>query len=139
MRYKVRSAIVDDLPTLIELLKVTNLFWEIGDCSETFSKKLEFDPNSILVLEHEGEVIGMVITIYDPWASFVWHLVIDPKYQGQGLGHLLADEAERRLNERGTTSVNGYVLPTNKRSLSFLKKRGFKNLSTPVVAVEKSF
>ena len=138
-RSLVRDARVEELPTLINLLKITDLFWEIGDCVETLSKKLEFDPSSILVLELEGNIIGMVTTTYDPWASFIWHLAIEPEYQGQGLGHLLADEAEKRLREHGTTSVNGYVLPNNKNSLSFLKKRGFKEFFSPVIAVEKTF
>lgn len=136
---KIRNASIDDLPTIIELLKATDLFWEIGDCIETLSKKLEFDSNSILVLEQANKIIGMVTTTYDPWASFMWHLAIEPSYQGHGLGHLLADEAERRLRARGTTSVNGYVLPTNKQSLSFLKKRGFKEFFSQVIAVEKQF
>lgn len=135
----VRNARLDEIPALVELLKATDLFWVIGDCTETLSKKLRFDPDSILVLECEGKIIGMVTTTYDPWASFMWHLAIKPKYQGQGLGHLLADEAERRLRARGTTSVNGYVLPTNKRSLSFLKKRGFTEFFSQVIAVEKQF
>ena len=135
----VRCAQVDELPVLVELLKITDLFWEIGDSVETLSKKLEFDPSSILVLELDGNIIGTVTTTYDPWASFMWHLAIEPKYQGQGFGHLLADEAEKRLRARGTTSVNGYVLPTNKNSLSFLKKRGFKEFFSPVLAVEKPF
>ena len=136
---KVRNARLEELPLLIELLKATDLFWEIGDCVDTLSKKLEFDPSSILVLEREDKIIGMVTTTYDPWASFMWHLAIEPQYQGQSFGHLLADEAERRLRVRGTTSVNGYVLPTNKSSLSFLKKRGFKEFFSQVVAVEKQF
>ena len=136
---RVRNARLEELPILIELLKATDLFWETGDCVDALSRKLKFDPNSILVLERDKKIIGMVTTTYDPWASFMWHLAIEPEYQGQGLGHLLADEAERRLKARGTTSVNGYVLPTNKNSLSFLKKREFKEFFSQVVAVEKTF
>ena len=135
----VRNARIEELSILIQLLKVADLFWEIGDCIETLSKKLAFDPASILVLELEGKVIGVVTTTYDPWASFMWHLAIEPTHQGQGLGHLLADEVEKRLRARGTTSVNGYILPTNENSRSFFKKRGFNEFSSLVVAVGKKF
>ena len=135
--YLVRNALAEDLAELIELLKLTNLFWEIGDCVNILSKKLEFDPNSIMVLERDNKIIGMVTTTYDPWASFMWHLAIDPKYQGRGLGHLLADEAEQRLRARATTTVNAYLFPTNTISLSFLKKRGFREFFSQVIAVDK--
>lgn len=136
----VRNCKLEEIPGLIELLKKTDLFWETGDKEEVFRKKLGFDQDSIMVLEYNGNVIGMVTIIYDPWASFIWHLAIDPEYQGRGLGHILAEEAERRLRSRGTTGVNGYVLPGNRNSRSFLKKRGYTDFSAgQVIAVEKPF
>ena len=137
--FVVRNCRIEELPRLIELLKITDLFWEIGDSEKVFRKKMEHDPDSIMVLEHRGWIIGMVTTIYDPWASFIWHLAVDPQYQGCGLGHLLAEEAERRLKRRGTTSVNGYVLPNNQRSLTFLRKRGYTEFFSQVIPVEKPF
>jgi ribosomal protein S18 acetylase RimI-like enzyme len=137
--FTVRNCRPNEVTRVIELLKATELFWEIGDREEVFAKKLEFDPDSVLVMEHEGKIMGTVSTIYDPWASFWWHLAIESRYQGRGLAHLLADEVEKRLKARGTTSVNGYVLPSNRNSLSFLKKRGFSEFHTPVIAVEKPF
>lgn len=135
----VRNCKPEEVARLIELLKATNLFWEMGDREDVFKEKINHDPDSVVVLEHQSEIIGMVVTIYDPWASFIWHLAIDPRFQKQGLGHLLAEEAERRLRSRGTTSVNGYVLPSNNHSLSFLRKRGYSEFFSPVIAVEKSF
>ncbi len=132
----VRDCRAEDLPRLIELLKKCGLFWSNGDNEETYRRKLSHDPSSILVLESGGKVIGMAVTTYDPWASFIWHLAIDPSCQGQGLGHLLANEAELRLWARGTTSVNGYVLPNNEHSLSFFQKRGYNRFGL-VVPIEK--
>jgi ribosomal protein S18 acetylase RimI-like enzyme len=137
--YVVRDCRPEDLPRFVELLKVVGLFWATGDSEATFRKKIAHDPGSILVLECAGELIGGVLTTYDPWASFIWHIAIDPAYQGQGLGNRLADEAERRLRERGTTSVNGYVLPSNRNSLSFFKKRGYELFYDPVIPIGKEF
>lgn len=100
-------------------------------------KKLAYDPESIIVLCHDGTIIGTITFTYDPWASFLWHLAVDPEFQGQGLGHFLAEEAEHRLRARGTSSVNGYVRPENVRSFALLKKRGYTIWETPVIPVEK--
>ncbi|MDO8504287.1 MAG: GNAT family N-acetyltransferase [Candidatus Liptonbacteria bacterium] len=126
-----------DIPRVIQLLKDVKLFWEIGDKEDVCLKKLQHDPDSILVLEEDGKIIGTAFTVYDPWASFLWHLSIAPECQGRGLASLLSREAERRLKARGTTSVNGYVAPDNSRSLSFLKKHGYDTSSKPVIPVEK--
>ncbi len=135
--YVVRDCRPEDLPRFVELLKAANLFWEIGDNEATFRKKITHDPGSMLVLESAGKIISGVLTTYDPWASFIWHIAIDPAYQKQGLGHLLAEEAERRLRARGTTSVNAYVLPSNRDSLAFFGKRGYEPFCGHVIPIEK--
>lgn len=135
--YIVRDCRPEDLPRFIELLKVCGLFYAPVDSEATLRKKLAYDPISLLVLESATKVIGTVLTTYDPWASFIWHLAIDPAYQGRGLGNLLVDEAERRLRARGTTSVNGYVLPSNRNSLSFFEKRGFEQDLFRVIPIGK--
>lgn len=135
----VRNAMAEDIPRLIELLRATSLLCETCDTEDAFQKKLAFDPNSILVLEREGVVIGMVFTVYDPWASFIYHLAIDPEHQAFGLGHHLAGEAEARLRARGTTSVNCYVSVDNRNSLHFLNKRGYTLYDMQVIPVEKVF
>lgn len=134
----VRNCKKEDLPRLIELLKITGLLDGV-DSEEVFEKKLAYDPDSMMVLESDDVIIGMVMTTFDPWASFMWHLAIDPKYQGRGFGHLLAEEAEQRLRAKGTTSVNGYVVPTNVYSLSFLRRRGYSEFSSHVIPVGKDF
>lgn len=138
-KYLVRKCKIRETPRLIELLKKTGLLWKSGDTIDAFQKKLIHDPESILVLDYGGKIIGMVVFIYDPWASFLWHLTIDPQYQGRGLGHMLIHEAEKLLEKRGTTSSNGFVMPANNHSRSFLKKRGYREAIWHVIAVEKIF
>lgn len=116
---------------------MVHLFWETGDRPEILKQKLEFDPESIIVLEHNNAIIGVVTTVYDPWASFIWHLSIHPRYQSRGLGHMLADEAERRLKLRGTTSINGFIAHTNNHSRIFFQRRGFTEYTDQLISVEK--
>lgn len=128
----------EELSQVVDLLKKTDLFDEICDKEDALLKKLQHDPESIILLHHDGMIVGMAMFIYDPWASFMWHLAIDPAYQGQGLGHLLAQVVESRLWARGTTSVNGYVLLTNTRSFALLKRRCYTAYKAiPVIPVSK--
>lgn len=133
-----RNANIEDIPRLIELLKTTELFSESCDTEEAFKNKLKHDQNSIIVLEIEGRVVGMVVTIYDPWASFLWHLAIDPEHQAWGLGHHLANEAESRLRARGTTSMCGYIRKNNASSLSFFRRRGYQVFPADIHPIEKT-
>lgn len=135
----IRNSTPDDLLSIVALLKATNLYWEVADTPEAFFKKIQHDHESVLVLEENDTIIGAVFFIYDPWISFIWHLVIDPTYQGKGLAWLLVEEVEHRLRARGTTSIVGYVAPSNIRSLAFIKKQGYElyvgDLVVPVAKI----
>lgn len=135
--YQVRSCKPEEVSRLVELLKATKLFWDIGDTEEVFRKQLAYDADSIIVLEHEGEIIGMAMIYYTPHASFIFHVAVDPRHQGKGLGHLLAEEAENRLWKRGTTCVSGYIVPDNAQSRSFFRRRGYNEAFASLIGIEK--
>ena len=109
-------------------LKVTDLFWENCDTKEFLRRSWRLTQIQFLSWNME-KIIGMATTVYDPWASFIWHVAIDPAYQNEDWAICLREEAEQRLRLRGTTSVNGYVLPTIETRFPFLKRAGMPSAS----------
>jgi GNAT superfamily N-acetyltransferase len=53
------------------------------------------------------------------------YLAADPAYQGQGLGRLLMDEAERRLLAAGCPKVNLQVRTSNEDAVAFYRHLGY--------------
>lgn len=135
----VRNCEPKEIGRFVELLKINNLYWEMGDSEENFLKKLKHDHESIIVLELNKKIVGMAMFVYDPWASSIWHVVVDPEYQRNGFGQVLVAEIERRLKERGTSSVNGFVATDNDRSLGFFRKLGYTYYPKTLISVEKEF
>ena len=114
-----------DFPKLEELLKATGIYYEPLDKREIFQKKIRHNPESIIVAEDNGRIVGAVFTIYDPWNSFVYHLGVHPDYRGKGLANGLMDEAERRLKARGIARPTLFVEEQNSEVVEFYKKRGW--------------
>lgn len=133
---KLRNYQDADFAKLEELLKITNLFYEPLDKREILKRKIEHDPQSIIVLEDGKKLIGTVFMIYDPWNSFVYHLGVHPDYRMQGLGNKLMDEVEGRLKKRGVDRPTLFVEEENQQVLEFYKKRGWFALY-PVFCLEK--
>ncbi|MBI2579337.1 MAG: GNAT family N-acetyltransferase [Candidatus Aenigmarchaeota archaeon] len=99
-------------------------------------KKIKHDPESIIVAEEGGKIIGCVFIIYDPWSSFIYRLGVLPKYRRKGLGTKLMEEAERILKERGTNPITLFVREDNGEVIDFYKKRGWK-LGDKIFDMEK--
>jgi len=115
----------EDFPQLEELLKDTGVYYEPLDKRDIFSRKIEQDPESIIIAEDSGRLVGTVFIIYDPWTSFVYHLGVHQDYRGQGLANRLMNEAERRLKARGMNRATLFVEEENPGVIDLYKKRGW--------------
>lgn len=134
----IRSMQKDDITSILELLKKTGLFFEPCDTSEAYERMLEHNPQSVLVMTYNESMIGMVIVVYSPLVSIIYHGCVTPEYQRQGLGTILMLEAEKVIEELGGTKViAGYVEEGNTTSLAMCKKLSYKTYPTPIVCVYK--
>ena len=133
---EIRCCQLEEVPRLIELLKEADMRWEECDTEVILQNKIWSEFDSILVAVDGDRLVGVVITICDPWISFVFHLCVHPEYQRQGIATQLCEEAERRLKENGAKIVVGYVYPKNKQSRELLKKAGYQE-DKPALPVYK--
>ena len=122
----IRNYIDADFPQLENILKKCGVYSEKYDTRESIRKKMEHDTESVIVAEENGQIIGCVFIIYDPWSSFIYRLGIDPDYRRRGIGNVLMQEAERRLTKRGTNPITIFVHEDNIGALEFYRKRGWK-------------
>jgi ribosomal protein S18 acetylase RimI-like enzyme len=128
-----------DINNILELLKKTKLFFEPCDANEAYERMLKHSPQSVLVMTYEGSIIGMVIILYSPFVSVLYHGCIDPEYQRQGLGTILMLEAEKVIKRLGgTKAIAGYVEEGNIASLSMCRKIGYETYPTSIVCVYKA-
>lgn len=112
-----------DYRQLKKILEKGNLFVPHLDTPEILEDKITKDPESIIVAEEKGKLIGIVYFIYDPWASSIFHLAVHPDFRNRGIGSELLDTAERILKGRGTSFVGVYI---DSKDLSFYQKRNYE-------------
>ena len=132
-----RSCLPADCARLVTLLQATGLYEPSVDNEKAFQEKLRHDLESIIVVEQGGVILGMVVTVFDPWVASLWHLAVHPEHRGRGYGDALASEAERRLRKRGAQVVIGYVREGNIPSRSLFKKRNWGEFPLPIIPIEK--
>ncbi len=81
----------------------------VSDTRENLKAKIEAQPDSILVGEADGKVIGCIFLIYDGWKALIYRVGVDDGYRKQGIGVVLLEQAERYLSENGAEKVHLYA------------------------------
>ena len=65
-----------------------------------------------------------------PEIGELYHLVIDPAYQGNGYGEWAVNECMERLAQYGCTELRVAHSPENKRAQEFYQRFGFEVFGT---------
>jgi ribosomal protein S18 acetylase RimI-like enzyme len=110
----IRHGVVADIPVLLD-------FWAIAgenasrpsDDSALIENLLDRDPESLLVAERAGEIVGTIIAGWDGWRAHLYRLAVDPQSRGQGIGRALVQSAEDRLRKLGAIRFDAMVLSDN--------------------------
>lgn len=91
-----------------------------------FLKKID-DPNSVFLIGVlEGEIIGSIRFDVKKNVALISYLV-DPNYQGQGLGRTLLAEGIKVLkrSDLSVIKIEGYIMPANIASVKVFEKMAF--------------
>ena len=86
----------------------------------------EISPETFLVAEHQGEVIGFILAVMDDIASArILMLSIAQGYQGKGIGSSLLRTLLRRIRDR-VKKISLEVRTDNTQAIAFYLHHGFQ-------------
>lgn len=96
-----------------------------SDTPEEIQKKLKRDPDLFLVAELNDEIIGTVIGGYDGRRGIIYHLAVHKNVREQGVGAMLMNEVEKRLQAKGCVKCYLLVVADNENAIQFYENRGW--------------
>ncbi len=90
---------------------------------------LENNPDTFLVAEYNGKVIGYVMAYLRPdLEGHIMSIAVDPAYRGNGIGSALLVEAIERLIKKGARYIGLEVRVSNERAIRLYERFGFKKV-----------
>jgi len=98
--------------------------------------QLENHPGTLKVAESEGKPIGYIM--FTPKSGSlgkygrITSIFVERPWRKQGVGALLLEEAEKSLLSKGINRIYAEITNTNKPSLDFFRKSGYKEKRTVV-------
>lgn len=80
---------------------------------------------SYVALNGKNKIIGTVLAGLDRRRAYIYHVTVDKKYQGKGIGHKLMEKCEASLKKLGLERCTIFVDTKNSRAKKFWLKEGW--------------
>jgi ribosomal protein S18 acetylase RimI-like enzyme len=125
---ELRAAGSDDIPLVL-------VFWGESaaptstDSADALAGLLHRDPESLIVAEANGRIVGSVIAGWDGWRGSIYRLAVAPDHRRQGVGAALLQAAEARLSARGARRSHAIVTGTDARAVAFWRATDWEHRS----------
>lgn len=121
----VRPYISSDYSDVRQNLQESGVYFKPLDSEEIIARKIERSPDSILVAEIDGAVVGNIIIVND-WGALLFRLSVREGYRNRGVGSELIESAEQHLRNEGYSEANILVAEGDKELKKYYKHRGYK-------------
>lgn len=121
----IRSYCDADYDAVKKILQSGGHFDDVWDSREHWKRKIEKDPNSILVAVEGDEVIGCQLIIRDDWTCFFFRLAVKESHRSKGVGTALMVAAEEQLKKAGVDEVAIFVDEDDPGLQGYYEKRGY--------------
>ena len=129
-KIEIREFSINDYDAAIELWqRVEGLEIAEGDDREGMTQFLARNPGLSRVATDGSAIVGVALCGHDGRRGHVYHLAVDPAYQGRGLGKRLLDESLADLRRTGVKRVIIMVADDNASGRQFWKRSGFEEIS----------
>ena len=114
-RLRIRSYRPADYPPMVALWEACG--WEPGlnDTEEMLEQRAADPRGFVMVAERDDTLVGTVMGHMDRGWGWIQRLAVHPEHRRQGIGRLLTQEAEKRLEALGAYRL---VLLTRRDSLA---------------------
>ena len=125
-----REFFINDYDSAVELWqRVEGLEIAEGDDRESIAQFLERNPGLSRVATDGSATVGVALCGHDGHRGHIYHLAVDPVYQGRGLGKRLVDECLEGLRRAKLERVIILVAGDNPRAREFWRRCGWEEIT----------
>ena len=119
MPLTIRVCRLEECAQVLDLWRSAEAIPRPTDNLPTLQRIVREHPDTLLVGEENGRIVGTVIAGWDGWRGGIYRLAVLPECRRRGVGQALVAEAERRLMARGARRLNAMVARDEAHAMKF--------------------
>jgi len=96
-----------------------------NDPHQDIARKRRVQRELFLVCEVDDQLVASVMAGYDGHRGWINYLAVDPLFRRRGLGRLLMEEVQQRLQSLGCSKINLQIRRENVEAVAFYERIGF--------------
>ncbi len=100
-------------------------FNDVDDSRAGIEKFLARNPDTCLVAEENGEIIGVVLGGQDGRRGYIYHMSVHEAHRRRGVGAQLVDRCLAAMKEAGIAKAALLVFKRNEAGNAFWESQGF--------------
>lgn len=97
----------------------------LDDSREGIEKFINRNPDTCLVAEEDGKIVGVIMVGNDGRRGYIYHTAVNPEYRNKGIAKQLVDQALSELALVGINKVALVVFDRNEVGNAFWESQGF--------------
>jgi ribosomal protein S18 acetylase RimI-like enzyme len=124
--WTMRNGVEGDVGAVLELWRLAEGRPSATDNAEAIGALLAADPDSLLVAEAGGAVVGTLITGWDGWRGSFYRLAVHPGWRRLGLATALVRAGEERLARLGAARLTAIVADEEEAAAALWESAGYR-------------
>lgn len=124
--HTIRAGTAADIPSVLALWRAAESRPSATDTDRALEFLLVRDPESLLIAEAEGTIVGSVIVGWDGWRGSFYRLAVHPQWQRRGLATGLIHAGEERLQGLGAIRLTAIVASEQQGAMGLWEALGYE-------------
>ncbi len=115
MDIEIRKMLKEDYASVHKLWETIHGFAlrSIDDSQKGIEKFINRNPNTSIVAEHDGKIIGTILCGHDGRTATFYHVCVDENYRRCGVGKKMVVEAMKALKEEEINTISLIAFTNN--------------------------
>ncbi len=124
---KIRAMTIEDYEQVHNLWKKIHGFAirSIDDSKEGIERFLKRNPNTSVVAQQDGKIVGAILCGHDGRRGFLYHVCVQEEFRMHGVGNQMVSFAMDALKKEEISKVTLVAFKKNEIGNAFWKKMGW--------------